>query len=83
MLNLKEGNSIHAFQTRLFVKRCLYDELLIKNNKVPSESWKNSFLFDQVFGSSIAKFTLFTKKIQGKANYIMNKYNNRDDSSKK
>jgi len=60
-------------QTRLFVKRCLYEEYLIKQNRIQAESWKNSYLLDQVFGSSIAKFNLFIKKVQGKANIIKSK----------
>jgi len=70
---LKDGNSIHAMQTRLFVKRCLYDDYLVSLNKKSAESWRNSFLLDQVFGSSIAKFNLFKKKIQGKVNIIKHK----------
>jgi len=60
-------------QTRLFIKRCLYDEYLIKQKRIQPESWKNSFLFDKVFGSTIAKFNLFYKKIQGKVNLIKSK----------
>lgn len=71
---MKDGNSIHAMQTRLFVKRCLYDDYLVTLNKKPAESWKNSFLIDQVFGSSIAKFNLFIKKIQGKVNTVKHKF---------
>lgn len=74
LLNLKDGESIHAFQTRLFVKRCLYDELLIKQNKIPKESWNKSYLIDKVFGSNMAKFTNYVKMVQGKVNKIKDKF---------
>jgi len=70
LLNLKDGNSIQAFQTRLFVKRCLYDKLLIQQNKIPNESWKNSYLLDKVFGASLAKLTNYFKLVTGKINKI-------------
>ena len=72
-MNLKDGESIHAFQSRLFMKRCLYDELLIKQNKIPKESWKNSYFLDKVFGSNYAKFTNYMKMIKGKVNKLKEK----------
>ena len=50
--------------------------------KIPTESWKNSFLLDQVFGSTIANFNLFTKKVQSKVNFVMNKFKNENESKK-
>ena len=43
---------------------------LINNKKISAESWTKSFLLDQVFGSTIAKFNLFVKKIKSKANVL-------------
>jgi hypothetical protein len=69
LLNLKNGDSIQAIQTKLFVKKCLADEYLVKTNKIPKQQWRNSFIVDQVFGSTIAQTELSFKSLKAKFNF--------------
>jgi len=62
-LKLKNGESILGMQTRLFIKSCLLDELREKENRKPKTSWRNSFVLDQIFGSSVAKLKKYLKFI--------------------
>ena len=52
LLRLSDGNSIQALQTRLFVKRSVYEDILVKNNQKGAESWINSFVLRQIFGKA-------------------------------
>lgn len=54
-MKLKNGESILGMQTKLFIKTCLLDELRENEKKKQKTSWKNSFIMDQIFGSSLAK----------------------------
>jgi hypothetical protein len=56
LLNLRDGNSIHALQTRLFVKRMLYDEILVKNKKKPAVNWADSYVINKILGKAILRF---------------------------
>jgi hypothetical protein len=55
LLKLRQGNSIQSIQTHLLVKRCVYDELMIKNKKQNKPEWRNSYLLHQVFGRSVKR----------------------------
>jgi len=63
LLSLNEGKSIQSLQTHLFVKRCVYDEILIHKNKTLAESWDNSYFVKQVFGKSNLRIKKFKRAI--------------------
>lgn len=52
---MEEGNSIQSIQAKLFIKRCLLDEYMIKEAKIPKNKWFDSFIFDQMFGTRVAQ----------------------------
>ena len=62
-LILKDGESILGMQTKLFIKCCLLDELREKEGKKVRTTWKNSFIMDQIFGSSLAKAKKYLRYI--------------------
>jgi hypothetical protein len=63
ILDMKD--SLQSIQTRLFVKRCLMDELMVENGTFTEPGWANSFIYDQTIGYSIGRIyrlkKLFTK----------------------
>lgn len=63
-LELRNGNSIHSIQTHLFIKRCVYDNILIKNKKAKQEYWVNSYIFNQICGTSLKKISKFRNKVE-------------------
>jgi len=67
LLKMNNGESIHAIQTRLFVKRCVYEDILIKNKKSPEKTWSQSFILNKVLGKSVHK-VVYVK------NYFVNLY---------
>jgi hypothetical protein len=57
LLNLCEGNSIQSLQTRLFLKRIIYEDILVKEGKKSPVTWKESFVIRKVFGKAQKFFT--------------------------
>jgi hypothetical protein len=56
LITLRGGNSIQAIQTKLFIKRCLFEEYLTQSGKIPKETWVNhSYVVNKVFGKAFAK----------------------------
>jgi hypothetical protein len=68
LLGMKD--SIQGLQTRLFVKSCLMDELLIKENLKKPEPLTQSFIFDQTIGSTFGRLI----RIKNKTVNLINKY---------
>jgi len=64
LLQFNKGETILSIQTRLFIKTCLIEEQLVRNGSIPKESWRNSFILDQVFGSIIGKIVKYGKGIR-------------------
>lgn len=54
LMNIREGRSIHALQTRLFVKRCVYND--ISNVRDIKSDWSNSLFLHQLFDKPIGRF---------------------------
>jgi hypothetical protein len=57
LLNLSEGNSIQSLQTRLFLKRIIYEDILVKNGNKPAVTWRESMVLNKTFGRALNFFT--------------------------
>jgi hypothetical protein len=83
LLNLRDGKSIHALQTRLFVKRIVYEDLLVKNKKKEGISWANSYVINSVFGKAfkgVRETQNYIYRIaKGDINFNKKKKANKDD----
>lgn len=83
LLSLRDGKSIHALQTRLFVKRIIYEDLLVKNKKKEGVSWANSFVLNNVFGKAFKGVRQIQNFISGFAkgdiNFFKKNRSNKDN----
>lgn len=61
LLQMHEGNSINALQTKLFIKRCLYDEFIQEKTNTPNEPITETFIFKQVFNKSTQRLKKIKK----------------------
>jgi hypothetical protein len=68
LLNLQNGDSIQALQTKLIIKRCLFEEISSEKNKISQEKKLDSFIFNQIFGESIRKMKNFKELLAWKIN---------------
>jgi hypothetical protein len=48
-------NSIQGLQMRLFIKSCLLDDILIKKGIKKQQTLRESFLYDQIIGSTFGR----------------------------
>jgi hypothetical protein len=82
LYNANDKRSIQSMQTHLFVKRCVYDEILVRNQQTESEPWANSYFVTQVFGKSYLRIKKFKKAVlsfQNKGRFVDSNSNNIDE----
>ena len=61
------GESVLSMQGKLFVKTCLIEDEFIKEGGKVVKTKQNTtskFLFDQIFGASLAKLKILSNKIK-------------------